>query len=428
MDYSQYIRLKQEAANVYLARNKPVDSSFLTMQKQQKAAFSGSSRFKIAPYFKGNPTLNPIIYDISSCPIDHEFTQGYTNSLKLTQQEGIASEKAGSVLCCAPDYSTAPSHMILLNPSTCSTILSSNKTDPRLPRPVGFVPSVFEKQIEYFTYTYPTNVPSMYFDGSSFLQASTDPVYSGISDFTIEFYVRPSPYISLSPVQTIFFIGQVAINNEYKFIASLVATQTDPIKNTTKKYTMSVKISNLGTYKFGELLPEEWYHVAIMRFGNVMYFYLNGQLLNYANLPQNIPANPPGSTTYLSGNESAMTIGGEYNGVSTTLTNPFFGHLTNFIWTKGMAVYTEPIGVPYVVTLKEKFKQPTIPKFIHSRRDAFTHVYPYVAVGLLAESPSSLAPNSINNTITNTRSPTATVSVTNSTQGGVFNLVTWEKI
>jgi hypothetical protein len=186
---------------------------------------------------------------------------------------------------------------------------------------------------------------------------------------------------------------------------------------------MSVKISTLGTYSFGELLPEEWYHVAVMRFGNIMYFYLNGHLLNYANLPQNIPASgSPGYTTYLSGNESAMTIGGKHDGQASIISNPFTGHLTNFVWTKGRAVYTEPIGVPFVVTLKEKFKQPNIPKFIYSSANAFTHLEPYVAVGLLAESPSSV--------ISNTRSPTATVSITNSSSipGGLFNPVTWEKI
>lgn len=418
MDYSQYIRLKQEAANVYLARNKPVDASFLTMQKQQKAAFSGSSRFKISPYFKGNPTLNPVLYDISSCPIDHAFTQGYTNSLKLTQQEGIASERAGSVLCCSADYSRAPSHMILLNPSTCSTILSSHNNN-------SFVPSVFEPRIEYFTYTYPTNVPSMFFDGRSFIQTSIDTVYSGISDFTIEFYVRPSSKVSVSPVQTIFFIGAAAstlLSDTYKFIGSLVANVPG------KKYNMSVKISTVGTYDFGELLPEKWYHVVVMRFGNVMYFYLNGHLLNYANLPENIPASgTPAYTTYLSGTESAMSIGAKYDGYirpgqANALSDPFTGHLTNFIWTKGMAVYTQPIGVPPVVTLKEKFKEPSIPKFIYSRADAFTHLYPYVSVGLLAETPSSV--------ITNTRTPTANVSITNSDtiNPTLYDPVSWEKI
>jgi len=411
MDYSQYIRLKQEAANVYLARNKPVDSSFLTMQKQQKAAFSGSSRFHTSPYFNGNPTLNPIIYDISSCPIDHNFTQGYTNSLRLTQQEGIASERAGAILCGGPDYSTAPSHMILLNPSTCSTILSSYNKN-------AFVPSVFEQKQKYYTYTYPTNVPSMYFDGRSFIRASIDPVYSGISDFTIQFYIRPSSTVTASPVQTIFYIGEVAttgLSDTYKFIGNLVANVPG------KKYNMSVQVSTVGTYTFGELLPEKWHHVVVMRFGNVMYFYLNGHLLNYANLPQNIPGSAS-PTTYLSGNESAMTIGAKHDGITTTISNPFTGHLTNFIWTKGAALYTEPIGVPYVVTLISNYDQPSIPKFINTRVDTFTSMRPYVAVGLLAESSSSV--------LTNSHTPTATVSITSSSviNPTLYNSVTWAKI
>lgn len=426
MDYSQYIRLKQEAANVYLARNKPIDSSFLTMQKQQKAAFSGASRLKISPYFKGTPTLNPIIYDISSCPIDHEFTQGYTNSLKLIQQEGIASEKAGSVLCCGPDYSTAPSHMILLNPSTCSTILSSNKTDPRLPRPIGFVPSVFQPQPIDLSYIMPKNIPSMYFDGGAFIQCPIDNVYSGISDFTIEFFVRPSSSIRTSPIQTLFYIGaSTAIADTYKFIGSLVATVPG------KKYTMSVQISNIGTYTFGELLPNEWHHVAIMRFGNVIYFYLNGFMLNYKNIPENISASAiPTYTTYLSGSESSMTIGAKYSGLTSSppygISDSFVGHMTNFRWTKGMAVYTEPIGVPYVVTLKTAFKLPNIPLFVYSLSDAFTSSYPYVAVCLLAESEA--------NVIKNTCSPTARVlpfdssSITYSAGNSHFNSVAWDKI
>jgi len=425
MDYSQYIRLKQEAANVYLARNKPIDSSFLTMQKQQKAAFSGSSRLKIAPYFKGTPTLNPIIYDISSCPIDHEFTQGYTNSLKLSQQEGIASEKAGSVLCCGPDYSTAPSHIILLNPSTCSTILASNNTNPLLPRPIGFVPSVFQPQAIDLSSIMPKNIPSMYFDGGAFIQCPVDNVYSGISDFTIEFFVRPSSSVRTSPIQTLFYIGRPAIAHTYKFIGSLVATVPG------KKYTMAVQISNIGTYTFGELLPNEWHHVAVMRFGNVMYFYVNGFMLNYKNIPQNIPSNPAatnpsiGHTTYLSGDESIMTIGAKYTGPSSVapygITDSFVGHMTNFRWTKGMAVYTEPIGVPYVVTLKTAFKLPDIPLLVYSRSDASTPLFPYVSVGLLAESEA--------NVISNTCSPTAPRQLSDSsTITSNFNSVAWEKI
>lgn len=426
MDYSQYTRLKQEAANLYLARNKPIDSSFLTMQKQQKAAYSGSSRFKIAPYYKGNPTLNPIIYDISSCPIDHSFTEGYTNSLKLSQQQTMASEKAGAVICCGPDYSTTPPGIFLLNQSTCSTIRSSYNNN-------SLKPSVFQVKLEDIRYVFPTNLASMYFDGSSFAQASIDNVYTGNSDFTIEFFVRPSVVNQAYPIQTLFFIGAAATTNlsdTYKFTASLVANPdgnivADP-NNKSKTYNLSVQISTVRTIIVGELYQEKWYHVAVMRFGNIIYFYINGQLVNYTNIPQDIPASgvTPGNTTYLSGSESAMTIGGKYDGFIRTgqtfaLTNAFIGHMTNFRWTKGMAMYTEPIGVPPVTTLINKFKTPTIPLFIYSRLDAFTHLYRYVSVGLLAESTGTV--------LANTRSPSATVSITdgNTVNSSLYNKVKW---
>ena len=415
MDYSQYIRLKQEAANMYLARNKPVDSSFLTMQKQQKASYSGASRFKTAPYFNGNLTLNPVLYDISSCPIDHAFTQGYTNSLKLSQQESMANEKAGAILCCGPDYSTAPSGIFLLNEATCSTIRSSYNNN-------SLKPSVFEQQIEDIRYIFPTNLASMYFGGSSFAQVSVDNVYTGIRDFTLEFFVRPTSRTNVSAVQTIFFLGTQAIADTYKFIGSLVATTPGKI------YNLSLQISTVGTFICGELVADKWHHVVIMRYGNVMYYYINGQLTNYTNIPQNIPASgTPAFTDYLSGNESALTIGGKFDGNIRTgytdaLLDPFVGHLTNFRWTKGMAMYTEPIGVPATTTVLKKFKNPNIPLFVYTRSDAFTHLYRYVSLGLMAESSSTV--------LSNTRSPTSSVSLTDgsSINPALYNPVTWEII
>ena len=125
MDSSQLTRLRNEAANVYLSRNKTVDSSFLTFKNQQLAAYAGTSRFKTPSYYKGNPTVNPILYDISSCPIDHSFTDGYTSVQKRSQHESIANEKAGAAICCDSDYSTAPPGISLLSPTMCSTILTS---------------------------------------------------------------------------------------------------------------------------------------------------------------------------------------------------------------------------------------------------------------------------------------------------------------
>jgi len=140
MDYSQYMRNKQEAANVYLARNKPVDSSFLTMQKQQKAAYSGSAIKNTPVYFNGNPVVNPILYDLGSCPADHAFTQGYTESNNIAQQEGQANRKAGAVLCGAPDYSVLSPGLMLKNPTEVSTILTSfnnNKSAPGQWKPLS---------------------------------------------------------------------------------------------------------------------------------------------------------------------------------------------------------------------------------------------------------------------------------------------------
>ena len=133
MDYSQYIRLKQEAANVYIARNKPVDSSFLTMQKQQKAAYAGSSIVNASTYYQGQLVVNQIAYDKGSCPKDHAFTQGYINTNNLSQQGARVSIAAGAVLCGAPDYSVLSPGLTLKNATEVSTILTSfnnNKPAP----------------------------------------------------------------------------------------------------------------------------------------------------------------------------------------------------------------------------------------------------------------------------------------------------------
>ena len=141
MDYSQYIRLKQEAANVYLSRNKTVDSSFLTFQNQQRAAFAGTARIKTPLYYKGNPTVNPILYDISSCPIKHSFTSGYSTVSGPPQHDSITLEHGGAAICGDSDYSNAPPGIILKSMSTCSTILSSYNNNTSAPgqwRPEGY--------------------------------------------------------------------------------------------------------------------------------------------------------------------------------------------------------------------------------------------------------------------------------------------------
>jgi hypothetical protein len=121
MDYSQYLRLKQEAAIVYVARMKPVDSSFLTMQKQQKAAYAGSA----APY--------SFVYDKDSCPKDHAFTEGYIATNTLSQHEDKAARVAGAVLCGSPDYSRISPGIALKNCTEVSTIRTSYNNNTPAP-------------------------------------------------------------------------------------------------------------------------------------------------------------------------------------------------------------------------------------------------------------------------------------------------------
>jgi hypothetical protein len=123
MDYSQYLRLKNEAANTYVARTKTVDSSFLTMQRQQKAAAAGYANIQAIPYYRGGNVVYPIINESSTC-MNMDFTNGYTATNRLSQQEDIASRNAGRVLCQSVNYSTAPPGVQRLNCNEVSTILT----------------------------------------------------------------------------------------------------------------------------------------------------------------------------------------------------------------------------------------------------------------------------------------------------------------
>jgi len=133
MDYSQYLRLKQEASNTYISRNKPIDSSFLTMQKQQKAAFAGSS------------VPGRIVSDKGTCPIDHEFIQGFQSNNRLSQQEDKASRAAGAVLCGAASNPPTTNGIYLKTCAEVSTILNtfglitvpSNNPTPVQTKPYG---------------------------------------------------------------------------------------------------------------------------------------------------------------------------------------------------------------------------------------------------------------------------------------------------
>lgn len=38
-------------------------------QRRNKAAYAGYANIQAIPYYNGAPVVNPILYDISSCPV-----------------------------------------------------------------------------------------------------------------------------------------------------------------------------------------------------------------------------------------------------------------------------------------------------------------------------------------------------------------------
>jgi len=420
-----------EAANQFVARTKTVDSSLLTMKNQQRAAWAGAARFKTTPYYKGAPTVNPILYDVSSCPINHEYTNGYTSVTNLSQHGSIIDACAGAAICGEADYSTAPQFLYLQNQSTCNTILTSynnNVSFPSGPREVpgsaGVTPAYWAQLVASSSgnnnkrsnpllyparYVFPALLPSIFFQSNAFIQASLDNVYTGsttvsaitgVNDFTIEFYVQPTG--SGGSTQTIFYIGDSANATTYKLIGDLVSTGTLGGLNT--KYTFQLKVSTSGTNQFGEFLVGKWYHVVIMRYGSTVYYYQNGTLLGGINVGAGIP-NSSGTTNYLSGNESITTIGGRYDSGFSGLANGFYGYLSSFRWTKGYGVYLLTMdGITYP---PDTFEAPDVPLYMHLRQ--------YVAVGLLAQSAATLFSGAL---VTNTRTSPATVSLQD---GNVIN-------
>jgi len=426
MDSSQRTRLIMEAANQFVARTKTVDSSLLTMQNQQRAAYAGAARFKTAAYYRGSPTVNPILYDISSCPIDHSYTNGYASVNNITQHESYANERGGAAICGDADYSTAPQFVYLQNASTCNTILTSYNNNVSFPSGPRAPPASAGLTTNYWNdvtatssgaydetsnillnagaYEFPGPFSALYFEGNAFIQVSTDTVYPSINsvfttgpdDFTIEFFVRPS---NVGPsTQSIFYIGAPAIADTYKFMGDLIVTTTAGLFNT--KYTFQLTVSTSGTARFGEFLPEKWYHVIVMRYGSNIYYFQNGVYMGLVRVGAGIPSSS-GTTNYLSGIESTATIGGRYDSGSSALATGFDGHLTNFRWTKGLAVYV--LRLDNTITVPRRLEVPGLPLYVNSTSYMYTILNPYVAVGLLVQSAATY--------LTNTRSPSATVSV-----------------
>jgi len=134
MDFSQYIRLKNEAANTYLSRTKTVDSSLLTFKRQVRASHAGYN------------ASDKIAYDISSCPIytvnkgGINAGKGYISINKQSPHQSLILKAAGCSECNETDYSTASPGIELQNYSTSVATLNQYNLSPgsNLPKPYGY--------------------------------------------------------------------------------------------------------------------------------------------------------------------------------------------------------------------------------------------------------------------------------------------------
>ena len=135
MDYSQYIRKKQEAANVYLARRKTVDASLLTSNRAQVTMYG-----EIMNGLPKNVILNGISPPVTT-QICCNAADSSVSTNNLSQQQARASRAAGGVIANDVKYSTASPGIQLKTCSEVHTILhayNNNTPAPSLKCDRGF--------------------------------------------------------------------------------------------------------------------------------------------------------------------------------------------------------------------------------------------------------------------------------------------------
>lgn len=89
-----------------------------------------------------------------------------------------------------------------------------------------------------------------------------------------------------------------------------------------------------GANSFGSVsVKNAWHHFAIVRRSGTLYVYRNGQSIG----------TPKANTSNITDSNTTLYIGVENGGAPSTW---FGGYITNFRWTKGLAVYTGNFTTP----------------------------------------------------------------------------------
>lgn len=183
----------------------------------------------------------------------------------------------------------------------------------------------------------PFSYSSVYFDGSGgYLDTATNTDYeTGSGDFTIDFWM----YATIAPPTYNCVVISKGDNNNgalsnYWFF-----------NYTTQWYFMCGNGTNTGYWNYGTPTANKWYHHAIVRSGNTMYFYTNGV---YATSASAITY--PNFSGNLGSNGIPLRIGARYN--INNFVN-YTGYLKEVRVSKGIARWTgnitfNPLTKPYM--------------------------------------------------------------------------------
>ena len=159
---------------------------------------------------------------------------------------------------------------------------------------------------------------SCYFDGTGdYIKASDNAVLTlGTSDFTIEMWIKRN-----RTGREIFISQQDS--------GGSTASQSFAIEFTASNYLsgiVSYGTSYIGVTGSTAVADSNWHHVALVRFNNVLYVYLDG-------VSQGTPTSLSGITINDSSNEIAIGRAGEYTNLL------FQGWIDEFRYVVGYAVY-----------------------------------------------------------------------------------------
>jgi len=170
---------------------------------------------------------------------------------------------------------------------------------------------------------------SGYFDGTGDYLRLDDNVdwFFSNSPFTIELWVN---FASSPTGQNKTIISQVQQASAY-YITFRLGTGTTTLNLNGESKVNSVTVINSYAYS-GTIDTAIWHHIAIVRYGNYLNYYLNGIKIGYT------------TPAIAFGNFTGYFFIGALNWGSPT--QYYYGYMDDFRITKGRALYTRNFKVP----------------------------------------------------------------------------------